>query len=464
MKNAGIYIGCKRKDVAQKNLQYILRLQGKGIKIKARHHQPTQGNFKPKISQKDGAVGTTMMQEELILKVGAKVMIIHNIDTTDMLCNGQLGWIVDVIRTTKDVIDILVLKLVDKKAGDSNRKKYPKLSQQYPDCVFLERVSVQYTLRRKSGNVGSTATVIQFPVRLAHAITAHKIQGQSLIHPLKVAMDINSVFEPGQAYVMLSRIQSIDQLFIVNQLNPSKLKSSNAALEELRRLETISFNRNPSAWHSDEASIIKIASLNCAGLLPHLKDIRNDEKLLNANMIHLLETSLNKDSNIEEIYINGYNGHFSNVGNGKGIATYSSEEYVCQKEEEEIKETLQIAKFNIGEISSISVYRSSHHSLVDTAKSLKALVDVGETTLITGDFNVCTVNDHNNAITKMLEGLGFKQLMKEATHIEGRLIDHCYWIDKSKKWDCPEIERYSPYHSDHDAILVTLKTKQEENT
>ena len=77
---------------------------------------------------------------------------------------------------------------------------------------------------------------------------------------------------------------------------------------------------------------------------------------------------------------------------------------------------------------------------------------------------LCTVNDENNAITKMLEGLGFKQVMKEATHIEGRHIDHCYWNDKSKKWEVPEIERYSPYHSDHDAILVTLKKRQEENT
>merc|ERR1712155_478854 len=112
---------------------------------------------------------------------------------------------------------------MDKKAGENNRKKYTKLSELYPGCVFIERVSIQYTLRKKSGNVGATATVIQFPVRLAHAITAHKIQGQSLIYPIKAAMDIDSVFESGQAYVMLSRIQCSEQLYIVNKLNPAKL-------------------------------------------------------------------------------------------------------------------------------------------------------------------------------------------------------------------------------------------------
>ena len=27
------------------------------------------------------------------------------------------------------------------------------------------------------------------------------------------------------------------------------------------------------------------------------------------------------------------------------------------------------------------------------------------------------------------------------------------------RWDAPTIERYSPYYSDHDALLVTLKRK-----
>ena len=56
-------------------------------------------------------------------------------------------------------------------------------------------------------------------------------------------MDIDSVFEAGQAYVMLSRIQCLDQLYIVNKLKPTKLKAAPSALEELKRLETISFTK-----------------------------------------------------------------------------------------------------------------------------------------------------------------------------------------------------------------------------
>ena len=108
-------------------------------------------------------------------------------------------------------------------------------------------------------------------------------------------------------------------------------------------------------------------------------------------------------------------------------------------------------------MNSISIYRSSNHSIVDAARVLRTLIDTGEPTLVTGDLNVCAVNEKGNALTKMLEELGFKQLVREATHIQGNHIDHCYWLDKPKKWDWPIIERYSPYHSDHDALLITLK-------
>ena len=62
----------------------------------------------------------------------------------------------------------------------------------------------------RAGHVGSSALVIQFPVKPAHAITAHKIQGQTIPWPSKVVLDLNSVFEDAQAHVMLSRAQRLE--------------------------------------------------------------------------------------------------------------------------------------------------------------------------------------------------------------------------------------------------------------
>jgi ATP-dependent exoDNAse (exonuclease V) alpha subunit len=65
----------------------------------------------------------------------------------------------------------------------------------------------------KKSSSASSDVLIQFSIKLAHAITAHKIQGQTIPKPLKIAVDIASVFEDAQAYVMLSRIEGLEQLY-----------------------------------------------------------------------------------------------------------------------------------------------------------------------------------------------------------------------------------------------------------
>ena len=134
-----------------------------------------------------------------------------------------------------------MVNLLNKNAGRLNRQKHPFLAEKYPNCVIIERMSMQYSLRAKSGDAGSTATLIQFPITLAHAVTGHKVQGQSIPVPNKVVMDLDSTFQCAQSYVMLSRIQTIDQLYILNKFDGRKLQHSEKSLQELKRLENISY-------------------------------------------------------------------------------------------------------------------------------------------------------------------------------------------------------------------------------
>ena len=458
LKSASLYIICKRKACAEMNTKYLNSLHGELVTIQAKHHHATQAKYKPYIEPKEGAVASTSFMDKLKLKIGSKLMIIHNTDTSDGLTNGQLGELVSLVKTTKGEVDKLIIKLNNQKAGQNNRSKHPILSSKFPNCVIIEKVSLQYTLRKRSGEAGATAKVIQFPVKLAFAITSHKIQGQTISSPTKVVIDLNSIFEDAQAHVMLSRVQQLEQLFILGSLDDAKIRTSQIGLRELYRLKEISLNENPTPWLKDIKNSIKVVSLNCAGLKPHFIDIQADEHLLKADVIHLIETSLDP-SEINQFNLPGYLSHFINIGNGKGTVTYHKHEVV--KHEEDIKENnMQITKFSSSNLDVINLYRSSNGHSVELLNHVIRLISKRKAVLITGDFNICYMENRNNRLIQGLETNGFRQLVNEATHIRGRHIDHAYWRDPDKLWSEPDVDRYSPYYSDHDTIGFTLVSHQ----
>ena len=114
LKEASLYIVCKRRDCAKINSQFLKKMKGEMITIKAIHHHATRKNYKPYIEPKEGAVASTSFMNVLQLKIGAKVIIIHNIDTTDCLTNGQLGELIYTVIMTNGRIYKLIIKLNNK--------------------------------------------------------------------------------------------------------------------------------------------------------------------------------------------------------------------------------------------------------------------------------------------------------------------------------------------------------------
>ena len=119
---------------------------------------------------------------ELSLKVGAQVMLTVNTDIESGLVNGKLG----IVCECK--LDYVLVRF----KGNS----YPTLIR-YHNWVLEDYESVYRS---------------QIPLVLSYAITTHKAQGATLD---SAYIDIGlSVFEYGQAYVALSRVKSLDSLYL----------------------------------------------------------------------------------------------------------------------------------------------------------------------------------------------------------------------------------------------------------
>ena len=101
--------------------------------------------------------------------------------------------------------------------------------QTFYEPLLIKRVLHQYSLKK---NQAKTMQLKQFPIVLAHAVTAHKMQGQTSQKPLRVSMNVAECFDEAQGYVRLSRVQSLDQVVIRES---QKLKKD----REIRKLSLI---------------------------------------------------------------------------------------------------------------------------------------------------------------------------------------------------------------------------------
>ena len=204
-------------------------------------------------------------------------------------------------------------------------------------------------------------------------------------------------------------------------------------------------------WEKEER-ILKVASLNIAGLKAHFQDLLNDHKLLKADILHLQETSLDISSETSQYSIPDFlETGYANHGRGKGGAVYSK--LMAKSYKWNSNNTMQVMKTIYEKIEVINVYRSSNGQMKELIEKLREIINSKKLTIITGDFNLCAREEKTNRVIMFLQEIGFSQLVKDASHIQGRIIDHIYI-------NCTEvvidIERYSPYYSDHDALLVSL--------
>ena len=462
--DGAMYLTCTNVKVNEFNERGLNALDGELYNVQAVNIHPTISNFKAHVNSK-GNIGTerneTPFRQNLLMKVGARIMLTYNIDVNDCLTNGARGEIVAFEKSKTGRVEKVIVRFDDECQGEEKRNSDKTTEQNYPGCTAIERVMFQYSLGKKKSSVSNTAKVVQFPLKLCFATTSHKFQGQTVVKPLKIVVDLRTVFGAAQAYVMLSRVQSIEQVFILQSLPKDKFYAAGKALEELVRLDNISINRNPPPWEQNVEGNLRIFSLNCQSLLGKMNHIREDRILGKSHVICLSETWLLSDETHENLQMEGFMLQTNSVGRGKGLATYYRPG-VFQHCTDDKENNFQLTKLTSLTLDVITVYRSQEGKLNQLTEHLLNLIDMDQNTLICGDFNICFNADRMNKLIHTLEEIGFQQLVQEATHLQGGLIDHVYMRQCNDQVSV-NCSLYSPYYCamDHDALLTTVCAKKE---
>lgn len=218
---------------------------------------------------------TVRTQDDLILKVGAKVMFIKN-NTELGVSNGTMGELIGFaavkVDDSKDNSDVLIendddiknttdsdeataknKKSAAKKDKEKSKTKKPT-TQKMPVVRLNSGREViaepeEWIIEDETGDV--LASYLQVPLCLAWAITIHKSQGMTLD---AAEIDLSRTFELGQGYVALSRLKSLAGLQLLG-MNDMSLQLDPLARGADKRFLVLSDEADANYAMLDEKSM-----------------------------------------------------------------------------------------------------------------------------------------------------------------------------------------------------------------
>lgn len=140
---------------------------------------------------------------DLTLKIGARVMLIKNLDTNIGLVNGALGTILELNHTSVKV--------------------------KFDNGITFNVCQTEWELELYN----NTVKVSQVPLILSYAITIHRCISLTLENAI---MDLNDCFCDNQFYTAISRVKNLDGL-LLKSFNEKKVLTNKTMLNFINKIE-----------------------------------------------------------------------------------------------------------------------------------------------------------------------------------------------------------------------------------
>ena len=214
------------------------------------------------------------------------------------------------------------------------REKFPRITNKYgKHATPIKKVSFEYSSGDLSKEHSAKKKLIQFPLKLSWALTAHKVQGQTFKEPQAVGVDLQTTFGAGKfamAYVMLGRTENLSQLYLA-PFDDKRFGARSGPMcmnEELEKKALV--NKINDTWQSSE-NTFRLTSLNINSLNCHFDDLAVDSCILRSEAIAISENWYNKE-NCNPANLNGFNGYHVMAGRGKGVSLFLAEHLIMKEE------------------------------------------------------------------------------------------------------------------------------------
>jgi hypothetical protein len=229
-----------------------------------------------------------LAHEALFLKVGAKVMCIKN-DIERRFVNGSLGVVHDFDEEGAPIVELASGK----------------------------KVTVRADLWRMEEEGKVKAEISQIPLRLAWAVTIHKSQGMTLD---EAEIDLSKAFAPGMGYVALSRLKSLEGLYLKGLGNSALLLS-----DEVREMDDTFQSKSELASsaltkYSEDELVLKQKEFitKCGGSTEEIREERDDieEKISTfeeTKLLLLQKLSLGEIAKKRELTVDTIIGHIEKI-------------------------------------------------------------------------------------------------------------------------------------------------------